>query len=277
METLALHSPSEWLALITLLAALGGAAGFMAGLFGVGGGVILVPGIFYVFRFLDFPPDQLMHLAVGTSLAVIVPTGFSSALAHHKKGGVRFDLLKMIGIGVVIGVVIGTITADRLSGESMKLIFACAIICLAMIMIADPSRFKIFSGMPPAPIPAFAGGFIGFISTLIGIGGATLSVPFMTMCKVPIRQAIGTASALGLTISVPAAPGFILIGLGEPGLPPLSLGYVNLPAWAVIVPASVLAAPWGAWAAHKIPVPMMRKVFAAFMVVIALHLAVEMM
>jgi uncharacterized membrane protein YfcA len=270
MDTFILSGPGDWLLLAAMLAALGGTAGFMAGLFGVGGGAVLVPGLFYIFTWLGFESEYLMHFAVGTSLAIIVPTGFASVNAHRKKKGVRFDLFKLIAPGIIVGVLIGTITADYLSGDMLKLIFACAISCFAVLMISDPSRFKFYNTVPPQPWSGLAGVFIGTISTLIGIGGATLSVPYMTMCKVPIREAIGTATALGLAISIPASIGFILIGIGEQdGLPPFTLGYVNIPALFVIIPASVLAVPAGTWAVHEIPPSVMRYVYASFLIVVA--------
>lgn len=262
----------DWAVFLCAFATLGAAAGFMAGLLGVGGGIILVPGLYFLLAFLGYESDVLMHVAVGTSLAIIVPTGFSSARSHWKKGSVDMSLVKNIGIGIVIGVVVGTITADILPGQTLKMIFASALIVLCGLMFVNPQKFSLFPKVPPQPFSGLVGGVIGSLSTLIGIGGASISVPFMSMCKVPIRKAIGSASAMGLVISVPAALGFIVIGLEEAGRPPLSLGFVNMPAWALIIPISVMIAPLGAKAAHKISVEKLRKVFAVFMVIVALRM-----
>lgn len=272
MDALTVLEPGDWVLLIMMLAALGSVAGFMAGLLGVGGGIILVPGLFYAFTFLGFESDYLMHVAVGTSLAIIVPTGFSSARAHWKRGAVDVDLVKQIGIGIVIGVVLGTVLADILPGEKLKIIFATALLFFAAMLLIDPKRFTIWQHVPTQPWPGFAGSVIGTVSTLIGIGGATLSVPFMSMCKVPIHRAIGTASALGLVISVPAAIGFALIGIVEEGRPPFSIGFVNILAWGMVIPMSVMVAPLGAWSAHKLPVDTLRKGFAVFMVVVSVRM-----
>ncbi len=261
--------------LIIALAAIGGTAGFLAGLLGIGGGIVLVPGLYYTLTALGYDPEHMMHVAVGTSLAVIVPTGFSSARAHWKRGAVDLELVKKIGIGIVLGVVIGTLVAGQLSGALLKAVFALAIMGLALVMISNPARYSLWDAVPGQPWAGMAGMFIGGLSTLMGIGGATISVPYMSLHKVPIRKAVGTAAALGLVISVPGMIGFILIGRGLDGLPPLSLGYVNFLAWAVIVPFSVGIAPLGAKTAHAMPVGLLRLVFAVFMVVVAIRMLLD--
>lgn len=261
-----------YLPLITVLFGIGLLAGFLAGLLGIGGGVVLVPGLYYSLTALGYDPALMMHVAIGTSLAVIVPTGFSSARAHWQKGAVGMDLVKNIGIGVLLGVVCGTILARFMDGESLKSFFAIVLFILAIVMITNPARYALFDGVPRQPGAGLGGLVIGTISTLMGIGGATISVPFMTLCKTPIHKAIGTASALGMVISVPGTLGFVLIGWGHEGLPPLSFGYVNVVAWALIVPVSVLMAPWGAAAAHKVSVNRLRTVFALFMIFVSVRM-----
>ena len=167
---------------------------------------------------------------------------------------------------------IGTVLADMLAGPSLQMIFATAIVVLALIMIINPARFQLFREMPPAPWPSLAGAVNGAISTLIGIGGGTLNVPFMTLCNIPIHRAIGTAAALGVVIAVPATLGFVIIGMGEEGRPPFSIGYVNALAWILVLPTSLLSVRAGVWAAHKAPVNIMRRVFAGFMVAVAIKL-----
>lgn len=265
-----------YLPVIVMLACLGGVAGFLAGLLGVGGGIVLVPGLYFVFHSLQshmgFDPAYLMHISVGTSLAIIVPTGLSSALSHKRKGSVDFILVRNIGIGVVFGVVLATWIARGLDEAAMKMIFASAILVLAGIMMVNPSRFKLSGHEPKQPFTTIAGGIIGTLSTLIGIGGATLSVPYMSLHGVSMHRAVGTASALGLVIAVPAALGFAFIGWGLDNLPPFSIGYVNVLAWACIIPVSVSVAPLGASVAHRISVKRLKMIFAIFMVLVALNM-----
>lgn len=251
---------------------LGGVAGFLAGLLGVGGGLVLVPGLYFGLTWLGFESPYLMHLAVGTSLAIIIPTGFSSARAHFRHGAVRIDLVRRIGPGIVLGVVMGTVIAGLLSGDGLKLVFAMAMAALAVLMMFDTGRFALAADVPGPPWSTLAGAGIGTLSALMGIGGATISVPYMTFCRVPMRQAVGTASALGLVIAIPAVVGFVLIGHGVTSLPPFSLGLVSLPALGMIAPAGMLAAPWGVRAAHCMPVAALRRIFAGFLVLVALRM-----
>lgn len=262
-------SPVEWALLVTFLLSLGATAGFLAGLLGIGGGLVLVPGLYFGLQALGFESDTLMHVAVGTSLAVIIPTGLSSARAHWKRGAVRLDLVRKLGVGVLLGVAGGTFMASRIDEQGMTLFFALALAALAVLMLVNPARFSPLQDVPRQPWIGLSGAVIGVFSSLMGIGGATISVPWMSMCRVPMHTAVGTASALGLVIAVPAAIGFIVIGWGQAGLPPFSLGYINFLAWPLIIPASVLTAPWGACMAHSVSVERLRKFFAAFLVVIA--------
>lgn len=265
MEEFLAHAP----VLIPLLIALGVVAGFMAGMLGIGGGAVLVPGLFFLFQTLGYPQESLMHLAVGTSLAIIIPTGLSSARAHFRRGAVRVDLLKHIGPGIVAGVMVGTCIADSLSGHQLTLVFGIALICFALLMQIPP-RVREDSSHTIGIAKGSIGGFaVGALSSLMGIGGATLNVPFMTLNGVGIRNAVATASALGPFIALPGTVGFVVIGWGEAGLPPFSLGYINLLAAALIVPLSVLAAPYGAAAAHKVSINALRRIFSIFIVLVA--------
>lgn len=266
----------EIFSLILSLICLGAFAGFLAGLLGVGGGIVLVPGLYYIFSYLQpsygFDAAHIMHICVGTSLAVIVPTGFSSARSHHKKSSVDFDLVRLIGVGIVVGVLCGTWVASFLDAKSMKIIFASAILALAGMMVLGNTGAKINAGEATPFKNVIAGYFIGCLSTLIGIGGATLSVPYMSMNNVPMRRAVGSASAMGVIIAAPASLGFVLIGWGMSNLPPFSIGYVNVLAWALIIPMSIMVAPIGARAAHKISVKKLKVIFAVFMVLVALNM-----
>ncbi|MCB1680472.1 MAG: sulfite exporter TauE/SafE family protein [Rhodospirillales bacterium] len=276
MSALANLDVLDLVLLIACLLLLGCVSGYLAGLLGVGGGIVLVPGLHFIFESLSekfgFSTENLMHVCIGTSLAIIVPTGWSSARAHHKRGGVDLDIVKRLGLGIVIGVVLATAVAKDLSGTSLKMIFATAILFLSFLMIADHEKFKLGNELPKQPVTGLAGFVIGVLSALIGIGGATLSVPYMSMYGVPIRRAVGSASAMGLVISIPAAIGYIYIGLGQEGLPPFSLGYVNFLAWLCVIPSSMLMAPFGAKTAHNVSVKRLKIIFSVFMMIVALNM-----
>ncbi len=265
------------LPLILLLLSLGALAGVLAGLLGVGGGIVLVPGLYYIFELIQqdmgFDAAYLMHISVGTSLAVIVPTGLSSALSHHKKQAVDFNLVRSIGVGILIGVPVFTWIAKGLDAHTMRMIFATAILFLAVLMILGRARFARSDEVEMKnPATFIAGFFIGGISTLIGIGGATLNVPYMSLHGVKIHRAVGSASAMGLIIAIPATLGYMVIGWGLPNLPSYSIGYVNGLAWLCIIPASVLCAPVGAKMAHRISVQKLKTIFAVFMICVALNM-----
>lgn len=267
---------TEWLYLLILIFGLAGLAGFLAGLLGIGGGLVIVPGLYFVFTTLGYDAATNMHVAVGTSLAIIIGTGLSSARAHYKRGSVRLDLVKNIGGGMVIGVVIGTLIAYQVSGLWLQIFFAITLVILAVMMRLNPEKIKFYDEVPPQPVPAIAGSIIGVICTLMGIGGAALNVPYMTMNNVSIHRAIGTSSALGLLIAVPGAVGFAIIGLmGAGNLPPFSFGYINLAALAVIIPVTVLVAPLGVATAHKLSIQKLRGAFSIFMIIIALRMIYE--
>lgn len=266
---------AELYLLIGLMIALGLAGGFVAGLLGVGGGTVFVPGLYYVFKHLGYPEDELMLLSVGTSLAIIIPTGISSARAHHKKGAFSFDLVKKIGLGILMGVGIGTYLADYLGGFALQVIFAVCIFLVAILVLIDTKRFSLGSELPHSPWPTFAGMFNGTISTVMGIGGGMLNVPYMTLYGVPVHKAVGCAAALGVLVAGPGALGFILIGQDGHDLPPLSLGYVNLIAAGCIIPLSVFAAPWGARLAHYFSVKALKRVFAIYLVFVGLKMTLD--
>ncbi len=267
-------SVQDWFALAGLTVALGGVAGFLAGLLGIGGGIVLVPGLYFIFTCLGFGDEYMMHMAVGTSLAVIIPTGLASARAHWRKGNVRLDLVRSIGIGIVIGVLCGTAIADRVDTEMLQMIFAFATLFFGALIQIDPAKISRIKDVPRQPWPAFVGAIIGTLSSLMGVGGATMNVPFLTLCGVSIHKAIGTASAIGPLIAFPGYLGFIWIGLGH-ALQLGSLGYIHIPAALAIIPASVLMAPYGAAAAHRASVPAMRRIFAGFLVIVAIKMLHE--
>lgn len=271
-----IFAQTEAIYLLVLMIVLAGVAGFLSGLLGIGGGLVIVPGLYFVFTSLGYDSDSIMHLAVGTSLAAIIGTGTSSAWAHYKRGSVRLDLVRHIGIGMVIGVGIGTFIASQVSGLWLQVFFAVTLVVLAVLMRLNPEKIKLYDDVPAQPVPAIAGSIIGTICTLMGIGGAALNVPYMTMNNVSIHRAIGTSSALGIFIAVPGTIGFLLIGLSDiSNLPPFSFGYINFLALLIVVPITVFCAPLGAAAAHKLSIQKLRGVFSLFMIIIALRMLYE--
>ncbi len=252
-----------------VLLAAGGIAGLMAGLLGVGGGIVVVPVLFTVFGAFGGDDAVRMHVAVGTSLATIVATGFASARAHHRRGAIDLAVLRSWGPWVAAGVVAGTGIGSAVDGSRLAMLFAVVALLVALNMAVRMDRLIASDRLPDTPWRQMIAGAIGLVSVMTGIGGGSLTVPVLTACATPIRRAVATASAIGLVIAVPGAIGFLIAGLGQPGLPPGSIGYVNLGGCALIIPASAMAAPVGARLAHALPQGVLRLVFAGFLAVTA--------
>ena len=262
----------ELVGLLFGLMLLGAVTGFLSGLLGIGGGVVLVPGLLYIFQLLDFPEKHLMHMVIGTSLSIIIPTGLTSAFSHYKKGSFQKDIFFKLGTGIIFGVLLGTLLASYLSGDILRIIFASVMMLLSIVMFVNLKKHTFLKVVPYKPLAITYGFFSGCISTLIGIGGATLNVPFMVFCKIPVHQAVGTAAALSTIISLPAMIGFIAIGLDKQGLPPFTFGYVNYLAFLTIIPTSTLLVPFGASISHKVTVKNLRRIFGIFMILVALKM-----
>lgn len=255
--------------LLTLLGAgllfTGAIAGVLAGLLGVGGGIVIVPVLFLLFQWLGLPEDILMHLAVGTSLATIIPTSISSARSHYKRGAIDMALLRSWAPFVFIGALIGGLASKVIESSSLTLVFG-VIAFLVSINMALPKQIVIAQEPPKSVLGrSVLPTIIGFLSALMGIGGGTLSVPILSAFSFPVRAAVATASAFGLAIAVPAASGFVWSGWAETGLPPYSLGYVSIPAAVLIFSTSVLTAPLGSRLAHTIQPRSLRIAFAIFL------------
>jgi uncharacterized membrane protein YfcA len=213
-----------------------------------------------------------MQVAVGTSLATIVPTSIVSARSHWRKGGVDRGLLRRLAPMTFVGVVLGTLLASRVSGQSLTLVFALVALLVAFKMVIGADSLVIRDGLPKWPGTGAIGTIIGAFSAMMGIGGGTLTVPVLSLFRYPIHSAVGTAAALGVVISLPGAIGFAIIGSGNPLLPPFSLGYVNLVGFAAIVPSAILAAPWGAKTAHIISREWLSRAFACFLLITSIKL-----
>jgi len=259
------------------LLAAGLVAGFLAGLLGIGGGGVLVPVLYEIFRILDVDPAIRMHLVLGTTLAIILPTSLKSFAAHRARGSVDIALLKRVAPFVVLGVVFGTLAAKASSGDVLKWVWVCAAGFVSLKMALGREDWKISDHLPPPPWPQIGALGVGFISTLMSIGGATFVVPLLTLFGKPILQAVSTAAGVGPLIALPGVIGFAWAGWGVAGLPPGSVGFVNLLGMAIVAPVSVWAAPYGVRIAHRVPRRTLELAFAAFLATIATRFLIDLL
>jgi uncharacterized membrane protein YfcA len=267
----------ELVLLVAALIVAGLVAGFLAGLLGIGGGGVLVPVLYEVFRILDVDPAIRMHMVLGTTLAIILPTSLKSFAGHRAKGSVDLALLKRVAPWIVLGVVVGILTAKASSGTFLKWVWVVAAGLVSLKMALGREDWRISDELPPRPWPEIAAGVIGFISTLMSIGGATFVVPLLTLYGRPILSAVATASGIGPLIALPGVIGFAWAGWGEPGLPPLSVGFVNLVGMVIVAPLSVYAAPYGVRLAHNIPRRWLELAFAAFLTSVSIRFLIDLL
>jgi len=243
--------------------------GLVAGMLGVGGGIVIVPVLYHVMDLMGIDPGVRMHIAVGTSLATIIPTSFSSTRSHNAKGAVDWELLKRWVMPMVVGVLIGSAISGYAKGQALALFFACVALPVAVQLAFFGEGRRLSDHLPTGIGGWLLPAGIGGVSTMMGIGGGTVGVPAMTLCGVPIHRAVGTAAAFGAIISIPGTIGAVIGGWGAHGLPPYSLGYVNLLGFVLIAPASYFVAPFGAQIAHNMDRARLRKMFAFFIFITA--------
>ena len=252
-----------------MYAAVGLIAGVLAGLLGVGGGLVIVPMLVFCFVKQGIPAEVIMHLALGTSLASIIFTSISSFMSHHRRGAVDWAIVRQIVPGILIGTFAGTFVASGLSTNFLIGFFSVFLYSVATQMILN-KKPKASRELPQTPGMLGMGGVIGVASALVGIGGGSLSVPFMLWCNVAAHRAIGTSAAIGFPIAIAGAIGYVVNGIKAGGaLPAYCWGYVYLPALVGIVCTSVLTAPLGAKLAHALPVDKLKRIFALFLYVVA--------
>ena len=258
--------------LIVELAVLGIGTGFLAGLLGIGGGMLMVPFITLILSNRGVEPSLSVKMAIATSMATIIFTSISSVRAHHKRGAVRWDLVKGLAPGIVIGSLIGSMGVFALlKGSYLAIFFALFVGFSATQMFLD-KKPKPTRQVPGTVGLVGAGSGIGFISGLVGAGGGFISVPFMTWCNVAMHNAVATSAALGLPIALANVAGYIVSGQSVQNLPPASFGYIWLPGLVVIAVCSVFTAPLGAKAAHALPVKKLKRVFASVLYVLAAYM-----
>jgi uncharacterized membrane protein YfcA len=261
---------SSWLVPLVAMLGAGLLAGFAAGIFGIGGGFVVVPALFIVLPLLGCDKAHLAHAAIGTSLATIVVTSIRSVQAHAKRGAVDFDVLKSWAPWMVLGVGGGVLLANHVSNQGLALIFGGGVFLMALnFLIPFFSGKQYWTEMPAGYARIGIAGGLGAFSSLLGIGGGVIAIIVMTLCGKSIHRAIATAAGIGTLIAVPGMIGFMIIGYGEPGLPVGSIGYVNVIAAVAITSTSIFTAPWGAAAAHRLNPTVLRRIFGLYLLFVS--------
>ncbi len=258
--------------------AIGGAiSGFLAGLFGIGGGAVMVPVLYQVLTMLQVDETVRMHLAVGTSLAVIIPTSLRSYQAHRKRGAVDMDLLRSFLLPVPIGVVLASLTAAYISSEGLRLIFTMIMIAVALRLLFNRESWRIGKDIPTGPLRSLVGVVIGYLSTLMGIGGGVMNNTFMTLYGRSMHQAVATSSGVGVLIAIPGTIGYIWAGWGNSFLPAGSTGFVNWIALAFITPLAIFVTPYGVQMAHALKKRQLEVAFGVFAMAVSLRFLISLL
>lgn len=258
------------LPLVGILIAVGAFAGVLAGLLGVGGGIVLVPAFYYLFSGLGYGSDDLMQVCVATSLATIIVTSIRSVLAHNRRGAVDWTILRQWVLPVVIGSIAGVLVVHQLSTQIMKVIFSVLVMMIALYMMFGKASWRISDHMPTGIFRAWFGPLMGFLSVLLGIGGGSIATPMQTLHGIPIHRAVATSAGFGLTIALPSAIGFLFTPVND--APPYSIGAVNLPAFLVVIATTIFTAPLGATLAHRLDPKKLKRIFAGFLMLVALNM-----
>ena len=249
--------------------------GFVAGLFGIGGGLITVPFLYYIFSSLEIDQSYLMHLAVGTSFAIIIPTSIASVLTHHKFKAVDFDIVKSYGLYVVFGVIIGTIFAASLKTKSLVLFFSIVIFLLGIYLLLIKEKEKLVIKKIKLSLKVILGFVVGFISAPMGIGGAIMNVPILKFFGYSINKAIGSAAAIGFLIALFGTLGFLISGSYLKTNLPLSIGFLNIPAFLIFIPITTIMARIGARTVHKLDKNKISKFFGLFLLAVSAKFLLE--
>ncbi len=258
--------------LLAVIAVSGAIAGFLAGLLGVGGGIVVVPALFWVLTHAGIDASIRMQVAVATSLATIIPTSIISARAHRKRGSLDEALLKRWFVPAILGAILGSAFASSVDGRLLAGIFGGVGLIVAVQMVAFPGGIALREALPGPMGQRAMALMIGGLSSIMGIGGGTLAVPTLSLFSFPIRMAVGTAAGMGLFIAIPATLGFIAGGWNVENLPPLSIGYVSLPAGLAILAAQLPCVGYGAKVAHAISQPALRRAFGVVLAIVGLRM-----
>lgn len=260
------------LPMAALLMLVGGFAGVMAGLLGVGGGIILVPAFFYTFSTLGYGSEQLMQICLATSLTTIIVTSLRSVAAHHKKGAVNWEILRLWAPGIALGAILGVLIAANLRSVVLQGLFGGLGLIIGAYLGLGRPEWRLGAVMPAGLRRALMAPVMGFLSVLMGIGGGSFGVPLMSLYGVAIHRAVATAAGFGVIIAVPSVLGFLLVDLEPAARPPFTLGAVNLPAFGLVVLMTFITAPYGAKLAHSMNPKPLRRIFALFLTLVALNM-----
>jgi len=262
---------TDLLPLATLLLVIGAFAGVIAGMLGVGGGIVLVPAFYHAFSTLGYGGPELMRTCLATSLATIIVTSLRSVAFHNRRGAVDWHILKSWSPGIVIGAILGMLAVASLRSAVLQGIFGCVGVVIGLYLGFGGSHWRIASGMPRGATRAVLTAVMGFLSVLMGIGGGSFGVPVMTLCGQPIHRAVGTAAGFGAVIAAPSVAGFLFHH--PESAPPFTVGVVNIPAFVLIVAMTTITAPYGARLAHAMNPKPLRRIFAIFLIVVALDMS----
>ena len=254
-----------------MLMVIGAFAGVLAGLLGVGGGIVLVPAFFYAFQTLGYDGPQLMQMCLATSLATIIVTSVRSVMSHNKKGAVDWDILRTWAPGIVTGAVLGMLLVAQLRSNTLQMIFGILALIVGLYMGFGRADWRLGQHMPKGIKRAGLSPAVGFMSVLMGIGGGSFGVPLMSLYNTPIHRAVATAAGFGVLIAIPAVIGFLFVPMLR-GAPPLTIGTVNLVAFGIIIAMTLVTAPWGVKLAHAMDPKPLKRVFAVFLVLVALNM-----
>jgi len=264
---------SVLLPILLLMLAIGAFAGVVAGLLGVGGGIVLVPAFYFAFSYLGYDSPELMQICLATSLATIVVTSVRSVLGHSKKGAVDWDILRRWAPGIGLGAIVGMVATTGLRSEFLMGVFGVLGLVIGLYLAFGRTEWRLGEAMPNTGAGLFVTSpVLGFLSVLMGIGGGSFGVPLMSLFAVPIHRAVATAAGFGVIIAVPSVIGFLLTGTSPEGRPPFQAGQVNLVAFVIIIAMTLITTPWGVRLAHAMDPKPLKRVFAVFLMLAALNM-----
>jgi len=258
--------------MLVLLVVIGGFAGVLAGLLGVGGGIVLVPAFFYAFQTLGYGGPQLMQMCLATSLATIIVTSLRSVSSHNKQGAVSWEILRGWGPGIALGALVGVLVAASLRSATLQVVFGTVGIVIGIYLGLGRAEWRLGEAMPKGVRRVLVSPVIGFMSVLMGIGGGSFGVPLMTLYGTPIHRAVATAAGFGVIIAVPSVLGFLFLPIDPAYRPPLTIGAVNLVAFGVVIAMTLITAPVGVRIAHAMDPKPLRRVFGVFLTLVALNM-----
>lgn len=255
----------------------GAVSGFLAGLFGIGGGAVIVPVLYQVLGAIGVDEAVRMHVALGSSMAIVLPTAVRSVMAHHARGTVDMAVLRAFAVGVPLGVAAASLVVAAVSGAGLRAIFAAAIVLISLKMLLGRASWRLGDTLPGRWTTGTVGLAIGFLSTLMGVGGGVFSTLYLTLFGRPVLQAISTSAGVGVLIAVPGTIGYMIAGWGRAGLPPFSIGYVNVVAVALVIPVALLATPLGVAVAHRLDKRRLEVLFGLFLLAVATRFVVSLL